>query len=89
MLNPLYDLFNNDIVKENINIILKFLENYLTFIPSKTTKEGSDISLFDHLKTTAMIAHCLYMHCFSKYNDFENIDLNINKLKTLNKNKLD
>ncbi|MHA1284851.1 MAG: type III-A CRISPR-associated protein Cas10/Csm1 [Promethearchaeota archaeon] len=85
LLNPLYDFFNNDIVKENINIILKFLENYLTFIPSKTTKEGSDISLFDHLKTTAMIAHCLYMYCFSKYNDFENIDLNINKLKTLRK----
>lgn len=46
-------------IQEVYNIIHGILEKYTTFIPS-STKHYPDISLFDHLKTTAAIAVCLY-----------------------------
>ena len=36
------------------------LEKYLWCVPAQTTNYIPDISLFDHAKTTAAIALCLY-----------------------------
>lgn len=58
----------------NVNSLLELLESILTYVPSSTnTKQNADISLFDHSKTTAAIAHCM-----KKY--FE--ENNISDLKT-------
>jgi CRISPR-associated protein Csm1 len=61
-----------------IENVLLLLEKYTSFIPSETmiiTKLGKeipephpDVSLFDHLKTTAAIASCLYLHFTEKDN---------------------
>ncbi|MDI9508729.1 MAG: type III-A CRISPR-associated protein Cas10/Csm1 [Bacillota bacterium] len=52
-----------DISKEYINSILHLLEVTTSFVPSSTnTKELMDISFFDHSKTTAAIASCLYYY---------------------------
>jgi len=40
--------------------LLSLLEEYLWCVPSDTTQEYSDVSLFDHLSTTSAIAACLY-----------------------------
>lgn len=40
--------------------MLSLLEKYTWCLPSDTTKEIADISLYDHLKTTSAIAACLY-----------------------------
>ena len=40
--------------------LLFILQKYLTFVPSDTTKEISDISLYDHLKATAALALASY-----------------------------
>jgi len=46
-----------------INSIIHLLETTTSFIPSSTNiKELMDISLFDHSKTTAAIASCLYYY---------------------------
>lgn len=42
------------------NSLLSLLERYTWCLPSDTTKEIADISLYDHLKTTSAIAACLY-----------------------------
>jgi len=42
------------------NSLLSLLEKYTWCLPSDTTKEIADISLYDHLKTTSAIAACLY-----------------------------
>jgi len=42
---------------DTLNYILR---KYLQFVPSATYRDIPDISLYDHLKTTAAIAHCLY-----------------------------
>ena len=72
------NLFNNfekefeGVVKElNFNILMNLLEKYTTFIPAMMVE--SDISLFDHLKTTSAIALCLYHF---HYNE---LDKNIEK----------
>lgn len=53
------DTSTDSINKEAIyNKIYYILEKYTTFVPS-TTSKYSDISLFDHLKTTSAIAVCL------------------------------
>ncbi|HZK21102.1 MAG TPA: type III-A CRISPR-associated protein Cas10/Csm1 [Oscillospiraceae bacterium] len=55
-----------NISKEYINSILHLLEITTSFVPSSTnTKELTDISLFDHSKTTAAIASCLYYYLHS------------------------
>jgi len=48
---------------ENINNFEKLyylFQKYFSFIPAQTWKSKPDISLFDHSKTTAAIAICLY-----------------------------
>lgn len=46
-----------------LNAILEIFEAHLSFIPSSTmTGRLSDISLYDHSKTTAAVASCIYMY---------------------------
>lgn len=59
--------FNNDIqslpsytIRSFFNAFYALLQKYTSFIPSSTYRDEPDISLFDHLKTTAAIAGCLY-----------------------------
>ncbi|RKD31282.1 type III-A CRISPR-associated protein Cas10/Csm1 [Thermohalobacter berrensis] len=63
ILNKIYEEFQeidfSNSVEEIYNTIHGILEKYTTFIPSSTINYP-DISLFDHLKTTAAIATCLY-----------------------------
>lgn len=43
-----------------LNSYLQVLENYLSFIPSSTSKkEQADISLYDHVKLTSLFATCI------------------------------
>ena len=46
--------------EEVINAWLNLLEQYTWAVPSDTRYEIADISLFDHLKTSAAVAACLY-----------------------------
>ena len=43
-----------------LNVLYAILQKYTWCIPSATYKDEPDISLFDHAKTTAAIAGCLY-----------------------------
>ncbi|MBO5989829.1 MAG: type III-A CRISPR-associated protein Cas10/Csm1 [Paludibacteraceae bacterium] len=49
--------------------LLNLLKKYTWCIPSNTT-DMSNVSLFDHLKTTAAFADCLYMYKQEKPDDF-------------------
>lgn len=49
---------------KDFETILAILKKYTTTIPSATYYSESDISLYDHLKTTVAIANCRYL--FSK-----------------------
>lgn len=62
----------------SIDLILHLLEKYTSTIPATTLKiygaddqetshKHPDISLFDHLKTTAALAHCLYCYYQDRY----------------------
>lgn len=53
-----------------LNTIYSLLQKYTWCVPSATYKDEPDISLFDHAKTTAAIAGCLY-HCekLDKFSD--------------------
>ncbi|GBE34642.1 hypothetical protein BMS3Bbin06_01171 [bacterium BMS3Bbin06] len=42
--------------------LLSLLEKYCWCVPSATNEKLSDISLYDHLKTTSAIAACLYQY---------------------------
>ncbi|MEM2191774.1 MAG: type III-A CRISPR-associated protein Cas10/Csm1 [Archaeoglobaceae archaeon] len=57
--------FDNEFTKISLLFnpekLLMILEKYTSFIPSKMSIEN-DISLFDHLKSTAAIASCLYYY---------------------------
>ncbi len=56
-----------DITEEYINSVLHLLESTTSYVPSSTnTKELSDISLYDHSKTTAAIASSLYQYAHDK-----------------------
>ncbi len=56
-----------EVKEEYINSILHLLESTTSYIPSSTnTKELGDISLYDHSKTTAAIASCLYYYLEDK-----------------------
>lgn len=47
--------------REYLSSISKIMECYTSYVPSSTSKdEQPDISLFDHSKTTAAIACCIY-----------------------------
>lgn len=51
------------ISEEYINSLLNVLEANLTYVPSSTSlREQADISLFDHLKITAAVAHCMELY---------------------------
>ncbi|MFH1288170.1 MAG: type III-A CRISPR-associated protein Cas10/Csm1, partial [bacterium] len=43
-----------------ISVWLNLLEKYLWAVPSDTRYESSDVSLYDHLRSSAAIAACLY-----------------------------
>lgn len=50
-----------------INSLLELLESTMSYVPSSTsTTQNADISLFDHSKTTAMVAECIYKYCEEK-----------------------
>lgn len=53
--------FTKLLVSFNPEKLLMILEKYTSFISSKMSVEN-DISLFDHLKSTAAIASCLYYY---------------------------
>lgn len=59
-----------------VDVLLMVLEKYTSFIPSETqVVEGKpetnpDVSLFDHLKTTAAIAACMYRYLEETRADF-------------------
>lgn len=79
------NLWNNGFIKDvknlpvtspriYINGLYAILQKYTWCIPSATYKHEPDISLFDHAKTTAAIAGCLYY--YKEYTS--NKELNIN-----------
>lgn len=47
-------------IVKNITQLYYLLEKYLWCVPAQTTNYVPDVSLFDHAKTTAAIALCLY-----------------------------
>lgn len=61
--------------------LVHFLYKFAWCIPSNTQEDIPDVSLFDHLKTTAAIASCLYL--YHKDND----SLTENAVKAFNKNR--
>lgn len=68
ILNKIKEQLNGvEVSKGYINSVLHLLEATTSFIPSSTnTKELTDISLFDHSKTTAAIASCIYYYVQNK-----------------------
>jgi CRISPR-associated protein Csm1 len=59
--DELPSIFSGDCRQENIiNRIDSHLQKYTWCIPSAVYKSDPDVSLYDHLKTTAAIAGCLY-----------------------------
>jgi CRISPR-associated protein Csm1 len=64
--------FTKEVKFSDFNIaythLITLLQKYTWCIPC-TSNEGNDISLFDHLKTTAAIVSCLYQY-HSKREDF-------------------
>ncbi|WBF07429.1 type III-A CRISPR-associated protein Cas10/Csm1 [Methanothermobacter thermautotrophicus] len=46
----------------DVNTVHHLLRKYTSLIPSAVYVSVPDISLFDHLKTTAALAGCLYLH---------------------------
>ncbi|MBN1997823.1 type III-A CRISPR-associated protein Cas10/Csm1 [candidate division KSB1 bacterium] len=76
----LWDRFENDFSKWcdagcHINTLPALLEKYCSFIPSETLwnpddeQKHPDISLFDHQKSTAAIAACLYRFFTENFSD--------------------
>lgn len=72
--SKLFEKFSNEFKGNletlNADKLLILLEKYTSFIPSKMSPEN-DVSLFDHLKTSAAIASCLYL--YHKNNGYEGI----------------
>jgi CRISPR-associated protein Csm1 len=58
-----------------INSLMELIEATFSYIPSSTnTGQVSDISLYDHSKTTAAIASCIYEYLYSyNKNDYKSI----------------
>ncbi len=50
-----------------LNHLLHFLYKYAWCVPSNTQEAIPDVSIYDHLKTTAAIAACLYMYHDDKH----------------------
>ncbi|WP_041081283.1 type III-A CRISPR-associated protein Cas10/Csm1 [Thermotoga profunda] len=79
----LYTALVDDLKRLSLNVEnLRFLlYKYLSFVPQSTQKEGiMDISLYDHLKVTAMIALSIYDYVkakkipIEKYNDLKSLE---------------
>jgi len=51
--------------------LLTLLMRFLWCVPSNTQEEHPDVSLFDHLKTTAAIAACLYHYHWPDFKEEE------------------
>jgi len=64
---------------DNVTQLYYLLEKYLWCVPAQTTNYVPDISLFDHAKTTAAIALCLY-------DEYEAGHLTKESLKKMNEN---
>ena len=63
----LWSKFENEfklLENKNFESVLALLKKYTSTVPSATYYSESDISLYDHLKTTVAIANCRYL--FSK-----------------------
>ncbi|GAJ24812.1 unnamed protein product, partial [marine sediment metagenome] len=58
--NNLPDFSKLTAFKGMLNVWLNLLEEYTWCIPSDTRYEKSDVSLFDHLRSTSAIAACLF-----------------------------
>ncbi|NOZ68307.1 MAG: HD domain-containing protein, partial [Deferribacteres bacterium] len=56
-----------------INVWLNLLEEYTWAVPSDTRYKISDISLFDHLKTSAAVSACLYKRHITEINSNKKI----------------
>jgi CRISPR-associated protein Csm1 len=74
----LWDSFVNEVkdipassIYSYLNTIYSLLQKYTWCVPSATYKDEPDISLFDHAKTTAAIAGCLY-HCEIRDESYDN-----------------
>lgn len=69
--NELNNYIENTIQKlitiSNTNLLYPFFEKYFSYFPAQTPSEKykyfPDVSLFDHLKTTAAISVCLFKEC--------------------------
>ena len=80
-LNEFSNLVNNG---ENLPYLLSILEKHTTFIPSETNqqdqiagkeiKRDPDITLYDHLRTSAMIAASAYEYISHEDESFANAD---------------
>src|SRR3989304_2692659 len=73
----IWEEFYNDIKKVSIeyltvDTVCHILRKYTSLIPSAVYKSYPDISLFDHSKTTAAIAQCLYQYVQEKGENFIN-----------------
>lgn len=67
-------LIDIEIKEEYINYLLEVLEANLSFVPSSTHRELSDISLYDHLKMTAALATCINDYLQEKeINDYRSV----------------
>jgi len=54
--------FNSLKNPENFNTVLYLLKKYTSLIPAAAYVSEPDISLFDHLKTSAALATCMYLY---------------------------
>ena len=68
----LWDRFENEfklLKNRDFESVLSVIKKYTSTIPSAVYVSESDISLYDHLKTTTAIANCRYL--YSKENDLQ------------------
>ena len=80
--NNLIDLFKNNIplfsslerFDDVLNVWLNILEKFMWAVPSDTRYEISDISLFDHLRSSAAIAACMYKRHIGSIEEGKNFD---------------
>lgn len=71
----LWTRFENEfklLKNRNFESVLAVIKKYTSTIPSAVYVSESDISLYDHLKTTTAIANCRYL--YSKENDLKQTD---------------
>ncbi len=61
-LNKISSIEFNDSFDKFYITLLSLLERYCWCIPSAVNEKISDISLYDHLKSTSAIAACIYLH---------------------------